>query len=75
VVHVARIGRNEKCITFLVGKPEGKRQLARPRRRLEDNIRMEFSDIGWEIVDWFQLIQDRFQWRALVKTVMNLRVP
>jgi hypothetical protein len=58
-----------------VGKPEGKRPLGRPRRRWEDNIRMYLREIGWGDVDWIDLAQDRDQWRALVKTVMNLRVP
>jgi hypothetical protein len=59
----------------LVGKPEGKRPLERPRRRREDNIRMDLGKIGWGGLDWIDLAQDRDQWRALVKTVMNLRVP
>jgi hypothetical protein len=59
----------------LVGKPEGKRPLGRPRCRWEDNIKTELKEIGWEGVDWILLAQDRDQWRALVKTVLNLRVP
>jgi hypothetical protein len=55
-----------------VGKPEGKRPLERPRRRWVDNIKME---IGWGGMDWIDMAQDRDQWRALVNTVMNLRVP
>jgi hypothetical protein len=58
-----------------VGKPEGKRPLGRPRRRWEDNIIMGLREIGWGGTDWIDLAQDRDQWRALVKTVMNLRVP
>jgi hypothetical protein len=58
-----------------VGKPEGKRPLGRTRRRWEDNIRMDLREIGWGGVDWIDLAQDRDQWRALVNTVMNLRVP
>jgi hypothetical protein len=58
-----------------VGKPEGKRPLGRLRRRWEDNIRMALRKIGWRGIDWIDLAQDRDQWRALVNTVMNLRVP
>jgi hypothetical protein len=57
----------------LVGKPEGKRPLGRPRRRWEDNI-MDLRDIGWGGMDWIDLAQDRDQWRALVSTVINIRV-
>jgi hypothetical protein len=58
-----------------VGKPEGKRPLRRPRRRLVDNIKMDLLEIGWVGVDWIGLAQDRDKWRALVNAVMNLRVP
>jgi hypothetical protein len=58
----------------LIGKPEGKRPLGRPRRRWEDGIRMDLRETGWESVDWIQLAQDRDRCRALVNTVMNLRV-
>ena len=58
----------------LVGKPEGKRPLRRPRRRWEDNIKMDLQEVG-EGGDWMELAQDRNRWRALVNTVMNLRVP
>jgi hypothetical protein len=58
-----------------VGKPEGKRPLERPRRRLVDIIKIELREIGWDGMDWIDLAQDRDQWRALVNTVMNLRVP
>jgi hypothetical protein len=68
-------GRDEKCVHVLVGKPEGKRLLGRPRRRWEDNIRMDFREIGWECVGWIHLAQDRDKRRAIVNTVMNLRVP
>jgi hypothetical protein len=61
--------------TILVGKPAGKRPLGRPRRRWEDNIRMDLREIDWEGVDWMRLTQGRDQWRALVNTVMNLLVP
>jgi hypothetical protein len=59
---------------ILVGKPEGKRPPGRPRRRWE-NIKMDLREIGWGGMDWINLVQDRDQWRALVNTVMNLRVP
>jgi hypothetical protein len=58
----------------LMGKPEGKRPLGRPRHRWEDGIRLDLREIGWGIVDWIQLAQDRDRWRAVVNTVMNLRV-
>jgi hypothetical protein len=58
----------------LMGKPEGKRPLGRPRHRRENGIRMDLREIGWGSVDWFQLAQDRYRWRALVNTVMNLGV-
>jgi hypothetical protein len=60
---------------ILVGKPEGKRPLERPRRTWEDNIKMELGKIGWGGMDWIDLAQDRDQWHALVSTIMNLRVP
>jgi hypothetical protein len=59
----------------LVGKPEGKRPLGRPRRRWEDKIKMDLQEVGWGSMDWIQLAQDRHRWRALVNAVMNLRVP
>jgi hypothetical protein len=58
-----------------VRKPEGKRTLGRPRRRWVDNIKMALREIGWDGMDWIDLSQDRNQWRALVNTVMNIRVP
>jgi len=64
-------GRDEKCIRYFVGKPEGKIPLGRPRRRCEDNIRMDLKEIGWEGVDCMRLAQDRDQWRILVNTVIN----
>jgi hypothetical protein len=60
---------------ILVGKPERKRSLGRPRRRWEDNTRMDLREIGWDGMDWINLAQDGDQWRALVNTVMSLRVP
>jgi hypothetical protein len=59
----------------LVGKPEGKRPLGRPRRRWIDNIKMDLSEIGVNVVDWIGLAQDRYRLRALVNAVMNLWVP
>jgi hypothetical protein len=59
---------------ILVGKPEGKRPLERPRRRLVDIIKMQLKDIEWGGMDWIDQVQDRDQWRALVNTVMNLRI-
>jgi hypothetical protein len=61
-------------VTFL-GKPEGKRPLGRPRRKWVDNSKMDLREIVWAVMDWIYLAQDRDQWRALVNTVMNLRVP
>ena len=58
-----------------MGKPEGRRPLGRPRRRWEDNIRMDLREVGYGCVDWMDLAQDRDRWRALVSAVMNLRVP
>jgi hypothetical protein len=60
---------------LLVGKPEGKRSLGRPRHRWIDNIKMDLLEIGLRVVDWIGLAQDRYRWRALVKSVMNFRVP
>jgi hypothetical protein len=61
--------------TCMVGKSEGKRPPRRPRRRWVDNIKMDLKEIGWDGRDWIELAQDRDQWRALVNTAMNLRVP
>jgi len=63
---------DDKCNKTLAGKLEGKRALGRHSRRWEDNIRMDLREIGWDVVDWMHLAQDRHHWRALVNTVMNL---
>ena len=60
---------------ILVGKPEGKKPLGRPRRRREDNIKMDFWDVGFGGMDWIELAHDRDRWQALVNAVMNIRVP
>ena len=73
--HVARMGEERGVYRVLVGKPEGKRPLGRPRRRWEDNIKMDLHEVGGGCEDWMELAQDRDRWRALVGTVMNLRVP
>jgi len=73
--HVARMGVGRGVHRVLVGKPEGKRQLGRPRRRWEDTIKMDLQKVGGGCGDWMDLAQDRDRWRALVSTVMNLRVP
>jgi hypothetical protein len=73
--HVARIGEKRNAYRLLVGKPEGKRPVGRPRRRRGDNIRMDLEEVGWGNVDWIGLTQDRNRWRALVKSVLNLRFP
>jgi hypothetical protein len=72
--HVARMGEERKVYKVLVGKPEGKRPLGRPRCRWEDVIRMDLKEIGLGGVDWIRLSQDRDRWRAVVSAVMNLLV-
>jgi hypothetical protein len=70
------MGEGEKnACRLLVGKPKGKRPLGRPRHRCVDNIRMYLGEVGWGDVDWVGLAQDRKRWRALVNSVLNLRVP
>ena len=69
------MGEGRGVYRVLVGKPEGKRPLGRPRRRWEDNIRMDLQEVGLGHEDWIGLAQDRDGWRALVSAVRNLRVP
>jgi hypothetical protein len=73
--HVARMGEEREIYRVLVGRSEGKRPLGRPRRRWEDNIKMDLREIGIDGANWILLAQNRVQWRAFVNTVMNLRVP
>jgi hypothetical protein len=73
--HAARIEEERGVHRVLVGKPEGKRPLGRDRRRWEDNIRMDFQEVGVGCGDWIESTQDRDRWRALVSAVKNLRVP
>jgi hypothetical protein len=73
--HVARMGEKRNAYRLLVRKPEGKRPLGRPRRRWVDNIRIDLGEVGWGDVDWIGLAQDRNRWKALVNSVLNLRVP
>jgi hypothetical protein len=68
-------GGKRNAYRILVGNPEGKRPLGRPRRRRPDNIKTDLREIGWYDMDWIDLVQDRDQWRAFVNMVMNLRVP
>ena len=73
--HVARVGQGRGVHRVLVGKAEGKRPMGRPRRRWEDNIKMDLQELGGGGGDWMELAEDTDRWRALVSTVMNLRVP
>jgi hypothetical protein len=69
------MGEKRNAYRLLVGKPEGKRPLRRPRRRWVGNIKMDLGEIRWDGVDWIHVAQDRDKWRALVNAVLNLRVP
>ncbi|KAJ4435463.1 hypothetical protein ANN_18079 [Periplaneta americana] len=72
--HVARMGESRNAYRVLVGRPAGKRPLGRPRRRWEDNIKMDLREVGYDGRDWINLAQDRDQWRAYVRAAMNLRI-
>jgi hypothetical protein len=73
--HVARMGEDRGVHRVLVGKPERKRPLGRPRRRWEDNIKMDLQEVGGGRGGWMELAQDRYRWRALLGTLRNFRVP
>jgi hypothetical protein len=73
--HVVRLGKKRNTYRLLVGKPEGRRPLGRPRRRWLDNIKIYLVEVGWGDVDWIGLPQDRDRWRALVNSVLKLWVP
>ena len=73
--HVTHMGERRGVYRVLVGKPEGKRPLGRPRHRWEDNIKMDLQKLGCGGMDWIELSQDRDRWQALVNAVMNLQVP
>jgi hypothetical protein len=73
--NVARMGEGRDVCRVLVGKPEGKGPMGRPRCRWEDYIRMDLQELGCGVMDWVELTQDRERWRAFVDAVMNLRVP
>jgi hypothetical protein len=73
--HVARMGEKRNVYRLLVGEPEGKRPIGRPRRRWIDNIKMDILEIGLNVVDWIGLAQNRYRLRALVNSVMNFRIP
>jgi hypothetical protein len=69
------MGQGRNAYRVLVERPEGRRPLGRPRRRWEDNIKMDLKQVGWEGMDWIDMAQDRDRWRAVVSAVMNLWVP
>ena len=73
--HVACMGKGRGVHRILLGKPEGKKPLGRPRRRWEDNIKMDFREVGGSCGDWMKLVRDRDRWRALVNKLIKLRVP
>jgi len=72
---VAHMGVMRNVLRILIGKPEEKRLFGRPRRRCEDNIRMDLRELGWEDVDWIHLAQDRDQWQAVMNMGMNIQFP
>jgi hypothetical protein len=69
------MGEGRGAYRVLLGRPKGRRPLGRPRRKWEDNIKMELQEVGWGCMDWIDMAQDTYRWRALVSAVMNLRVP
>jgi hypothetical protein len=69
------MGEKRNAYRILAGKPDGKRRLGRPRRKLVDSIRMDLGEVGWGDVDWIGLAKDRNRWRAVVNSLLNLRVP
>jgi hypothetical protein len=73
--HVARMGEGRGVHSVLVGKPEGKSPLGRPRHRWVDNVKLELRETGIDVANWIRLAQDMFQWRAFVNTVMDIQVP
>ena len=73
--HVARMGEERGLYRVLVGKPEGRRPLGRPKRRWVDNVRMDLQEVECGYMDWIGLVQERDRWRTLVSAVMNLGVP
>jgi hypothetical protein len=74
VEHVACVGKRRGAYKILVGKPEGKRPLGRPKRRWEDDIKMDLKEVGWDM-NWIDQAQDRDRWQAVVNGAMKLRVP
>jgi hypothetical protein len=74
-VHVTRFGERRGLYRVLVGKPERKRPLGRPRRRWDDNVKVNLQEVGCGVMDWIEVDQDRDRWRALVNAAMNLLVP
>jgi hypothetical protein len=68
-------GGEDESYRILVGKTEGRRPLRRPKRRWVNNIKMDLTTVGWDCMEWIDLAQDRDRWRALMNTLMNLRVP